>query len=75
VAGTWSTDDVARLLKYLGSELRPSKKEDVYQMPGRPAIPVPRNRAAVQKGTFGSICRLAGITVQEAETIRRAKFK
>jgi len=74
VAGTWTSAEVYRLIEYLGGEVRQSG-EAVFVIAGRPSIPVPRNRKAVTKGTFGSICRLAGITVAEANEIRRRKFK
>ena len=61
-------------MEFLGGKLRQSG-EAVYVIPGRPAIPVPRDRKDVSKGTFGSICRLAGITVPQANEIRRLKFK
>ena len=74
MAAPWATRDVLRLIEYLGGEVRQAG-EVVAVIPGRPAIPIPRNRTTVKKGTFGSICRLAGITVAQANEIRRAKFK
>jgi predicted RNA binding protein YcfA (HicA-like mRNA interferase family) len=68
---TWSSDDVARVLRRLGFERTRRGAHDVYVKPGHPRIvSVPRDRAVIPAGTVASIWRQAGITAVRARALR-----
>ncbi len=68
---TWSSDDVARVLRRLGFERARRGAHDVYVKPGHPRlVSVPRNRDAIASGTLASIWRQAGVTAEQARALR-----
>jgi predicted RNA binding protein YcfA (HicA-like mRNA interferase family) len=68
---TWSSDDVARVLRRLGFERSRRGAHDVYVKPGHTRIvSVPRGASAIATGTVASIWRQAGVRPRDARALR-----